>query len=391
MHIMNKTNLIRLLAMVSFLAVLAFPLPAQEKEDSVFTFRFLSGKDMFYSPGMNNGSELTRLFDCVDRYKEMIRDSRLSLHVDGYYKSTGNKAENRRIVRTRSNRVKSELITRKGLKEHNFVTRNHEGSGNYVTVRLLPNRGTLPLTQQEQQETVKQEPAVTVPEPQPAVSVPEPEPECTEIVTTTVEESEHDSIVEQSEEVISVEEPVVATPDTLKRRDLKIPLALKTNLLGYAVLMPNIEIEWLIADRWSVAFEAQGAWYAKNNPHKVYRIATWTPEVRYWVINRARWHGMYVGIFGAPGIYDLCNGEKGHEGEGGMVGVSAGYMWPISKYLSLEAGLGIGYLRVRDKSYVPRDGHFLYQMTKNINYFGPLRLKLSLVWRLEADKTNRKK
>lgn len=377
MHIMNKTNLIRLLAMVSFLAVLAFPLSAEEKEDSVYTFRFLSGKDMFYSPGMNNGNELTRLFECVDRYKEMIRDSKLSLHVDGYYKSTGNKTDNRRIVRTRSNRVKSELITRKGLKEQNFVTRNQEGSGNYVTVRLVPNEGFLPLPQEE---PAKQEPVVTVPE---------PEPECTEIVTTIVEEPEN--VPDQPEEVISVEEPVVAVvPDTLKREGLNIPLALKTNLLDYAVLMPNIEIEWLISDKWSVAFEAQGAWYAKNDPHKVYRIATWTPEVRYWVINRARWHGMYVGIFGAPGIYDLCNGKKGHEGEGGMVGVSAGYMWPISKYLSLEAGLGIGYLRVRDKSYEPRDGHFLYQMTKNINYFGPLRLKLSLVWRLESDKTKRK-
>lgn len=178
-------------------------------------------------------------------------------------------------------------------------------------------------------------------------------------------------------------EPVSETTESAVKRDRIEHIALKTNLLFYAILMPNIEIEWMFADRWSAALEFQGAWYAKNEPHKVYRLSTLTPEVRYWVINRSRWHGMYTGIFAGGGLYDLCNGKKeGHEGEGIMVGVSAGYMWPISKHFSLDAGLGIGYLRARDKQYQPLDGHFLYQLTKNINYFGPLRLKLSLVWRI---------
>ena len=69
-----------------------------------------------------------------------------------------------------------------------------------------------------------------------------------------------------------------------------------------------------------------------------------------------------------------------------MAGISAGYMWPISKHLSLDAGIGVGYMIARDKVYEPHDGHFLYQMTKNINYFGPLRAKLSLVWRIPSFK-----
>lgn len=162
-------------------------------------------------------------------------------------------------------------------------------------------------------------------------------------------------------------------------------LALKTNLLDYAILMPNLEIEWMFVNRWSAALEYQVAWYAKESPRKVYRIATLMPEVRFWAINRAKWHGMYVGIFGGVGMYDLYKGEKGHEGEGAMGGVSVGYMFPISKHLSLDAGIGVGYLRIRDKEYIPADGHYLYQLTKNINYIGPLRLKLSLVWRLKSN------
>lgn len=158
--------------------------------------------------------------------------------------------------------------------------------------------------------------------------------------------------------------------------------ALKTNLLYYCILMPNVEIEWKFAKRWSAALEYQCAWWSKTPPHKVYRVATVMPEVRFWTIERSRWHGMYVGLFGGLGLYDLSKGKNGHEGEGGLVGISAGYMWPISKYLSLDAGLGVGYMRLRDKEYTPLDGHYLYQQTKNINYFGPLRLRLSLVWRI---------
>ncbi len=158
--------------------------------------------------------------------------------------------------------------------------------------------------------------------------------------------------------------------------------ALKTNLLAYALILPNVEGEWKFADRWSAALEFQGMWIGKKTPHKVYKIAMITPEVRFWAINRARWHGMYVGVFGAPGLYDFHNGRDGHQGEGFITGLSLGYMWPVGEHLSLEAGIGAGYMRLRDKVYTPLDGHYLYQLTKNINYFGPLRVKLSLVWRI---------
>lgn len=212
------------------------------------------------------------------------------------------------------------------------------------------------------------------------------------IIEAGKDTSEPENVADQSDIIIYEEETTVV--DTLSQPEKVIVgnrVALKTNLLGYAVLMPNLELEWMCAKRWSVALEVQSAWYSKTTPekHKVYRLATLTPEVRYWPIERKRWHGMYVGLFGGIGMYDLSKGKKGHEGEGFMTGISAGYMWPISKHLSLDAGIGIGYMRARDKVYVPLDGHYLYQLTKNINYVGPLRLKLSLVWRLYSEKIKR--
>lgn len=382
MSILNKINHIRLLLAMSFLVILAFPLSAQElapassqeETDSVFTFRFFSGKDMFWVPVRNNGRELERLLDSVERYKNLITDHEIIVRVDGSFIAYGRKADNRLMAKIRSNRVKSELITRKGLTEDCFITRNRAGKSNYVTVRFVPvamDSVTLP------------ESAVSIVNEEKGVEETMPNDNIFDdnIVDGLPSISESEAESGSPTEVIS-QQPVgeILDNSTFVRPDSRF--ALKTNMLDYLVLMPNLELEWAFADRWSVALEGQGAWYAKNSPHKVYRLATLMPELRYWVIDRSLWHGMYVGIFGGAGLYDLSNGNKGHEGEGFMAGLSLGYMWPIGKHFSLDAGIGVGYLNIRDKVYMPRDGHYLYQYTKDINYFGPLRLKLSLVWRI---------
>ena len=158
--------------------------------------------------------------------------------------------------------------------------------------------------------------------------------------------------------------------------------ALKTNLLYDAALMPNLELEWLINDNWSVSLEADIAWW-KFSQNKIYRLAMVSPEVRYHINPRARWHGMYVGAFLGGGIYQLENGGNGYRGEGGMAGLSFGYMWPITKNLSFDAELGAGYMYTRYKEYEPVHGHKVYLLTKSLNYFGPLKLKFSIAWRFD--------
>lgn len=366
MNLINQTNYIRRLTTVLLLAMLALPLFSVEKADSVVTFRFLSKRDMFYVPLEENADELTRLFDFVSRNKTRILDGEMPIYVDGYCDSKPTEAANRAIAKIRSNRVKSELITRKGLTEDCFITHNHTDQGNFVTVRFVALKKML------ESQPEPEAPKDSVPAEAPSVPV-------VELEVPEVETAERADTI-----VVQPETEVVDVPEIKRSHNWGDHLALKTNLLGYAVLMPNVELEWMFTDRWSAALEFQGAWYAKENPHKVYRLSTLIPEVRYWALERSRWHGMYVGLFGGVGMYDLSNGNKGHEGEGFMVGASVGYMWPITKHLALDAGIGLGYMRAKDKEYVPFDGHFLYQLTRNINYFGPLRLKLSLVWRFQS-------
>ena len=109
---------------------------AQEQADTVYVFRFVPNKDIFYLSFSGNDRELSRLETCIKQHREAIIAGDIPLRVDGYCSSTTDEKKNLTMARTRSSRVKSELIIRTGLTEACFITQNHSGEGNYVTIRL---------------------------------------------------------------------------------------------------------------------------------------------------------------------------------------------------------------------------------------------------------------
>ena len=132
----------------------ALPAVAQERTDTTYVFRFVPTDDMFYVPFGGNEAELERLENCVERYYDEIRAGSMPLRVDGYSHSESGRQANLRTARLRSNRVKSELITRQGLTEDCFITKNHAGKGDYVTVRLtIPKDETPPVTPKEEEKS----------------------------------------------------------------------------------------------------------------------------------------------------------------------------------------------------------------------------------------------
>lgn len=167
-------------------------------------------------------------------------------------------------------------------------------------------------------------------------------------------------------------------------------LALKTNLLTDAILMPSLEAEWLIRENWSIAAHGNVAWWSRDSEHRYYQLAAIYPEARWWFKTKGPWHGHYLGVFAGGTWYDLENGGRGYQGEGGFVGLSYGYMFPVSRSLSFEVGIGVGYLYTEYEEYLPvpymGGTHYVYQQTSRMNYLGPLKLKFSFVWRLwDAD------
>ena len=119
------------------LTLLLLPAMAQQKADTIYTFRFVAGDDMFYVPWSGNGEELNRLLSCVEQHKAAILDGGIPVEVDGYCTSQATADENLAMAKTRSNRVKTEMILRGGLSEACFTTKNHADKGNFVTVRIV--------------------------------------------------------------------------------------------------------------------------------------------------------------------------------------------------------------------------------------------------------------
>lgn len=177
----------------------------------------------------------------------------------------------------------------------------------------------------------------------------------------------------------------IRTMDLEAARDrhyLPTPWYIKSNLLYDVLLMPSLEVEYRFNERWSAAIEGNMAWWHNNGKHKYYQLATIVPEVRYWFKPQGPRKGHYFGLFGGPGWYDLENGGRGYRGEGGMVGLSYGYMFPVGKYFAFEAGVGLGYAHLKYAEYLPLDGHYVYQQTDRTHYFGPLKLKFAFVWNI---------
>ena len=200
-------------------------------------------------------------------------------------------------------------------------------------------------------------------------------------MVTTVPEESVPPATEKSEAVAPDEKTTAAVPEQERYEPLH-KLALKTNIIYDLALMSSLEVEYMINERWSVNAEGEVAWWKNNGKHKYYQIATLSPEVRYWFKTKKRWHGHYVGLFGGGSWYDLENGRRGYKGEFWKAGLSYGYMFPIGRSLSFEAGLGLGFLRTWYEEYLPIDGHYVYQQSSRTNWIGPVKLKFTLVWRL---------
>lgn len=180
------------------------------------------------------------------------------------------------------------------------------------------------------------------------------------------------------------QQPQMAVMNPASLRDLPPRVALKTNLLYDAILMPNVEIEYLLTKRWSVNLEGQYAWWSRPEKNRFYQIAAVSPELRYWFNHKEPFSGHYVGLFYGGGLYDLEDGNKtGYRGECYLLtGLSYGYMKSLGRCLSLEMGIGGGYLSTQYKTYLPIDGRYVYQSTKRLNYLGLTKANISLVWKL---------
>ena len=329
----------------TLLAMVAAPMFAQATDKAPqVVFRFVEGNDMFYVPWNGNGMAL-------DSLCRMIKPETLdkgSVKVDGY-------SDTKKLSMIRCNRVKSELITRKGLQEEHFTTTNNVGEWNglknvvFVTLPILYKVET-----EKRQETQRQD--------KPAL---------------TDSQKQSETAATSQEETTPVNETRQIAETTSSRTDNTDygTLSLRANLLRWATLTPDLGIGWRINWNWSV--QVNGTWTSWSWDGKNRRYALWevSPEIRYYPGKMKRG---YLGVMYHAGEFNYKLGDTGKMG-GGLTG---GYLLKLNRTLSLDFSLGIGCTHAEYEKYTVIDGVRVKQGKTDKNYWGVNRLGIGLVWNI---------
>lgn len=209
-----------------------------------------------------------------------------------------------------------------------------------------------------------------------------------------------DTLLVEAEDVITPTlTDSVAPASAIKSDSVSSPnryWALKTNALYDAALVPNVGVEISLGKGWSVGANWMYAWWSNRSKNNFWRIYGGDVEVRKWFGQKASekpLQGHHVGVYGQLATYDFEFGGRGYLGDkwtyGG--GVSYGYSLPLGKRLNMDFTLGLGYLGGEYKEYLPIEGHYVWQVTKRLHWWGPTKAEVSLVWLLGKGNANPRK
>ena len=187
-------------------------------------------------------------------------------------------------------------------------------------------------------------------------------------------------------------EPVVEEPAC--KSDLY--MSVSTNALYDLLLIPNIGAEIYLGKDWSLDANWHYAWWKTDKRHRYWRTYGGDLAIRKWFGKASKIKpltGHHVGLYGQILTYDFEWGGRGYLADkwSWAAGIEYGYSLPIARRLNLDFNIGLGYHWGEYKEYLPIDNHYVWQATKNRQFFGPTKAEVSLVWLIGCDNYNRKK
>lgn len=178
----------------------------------------------------------------------------------------------------------------------------------------------------------------------------------------------------------------------------------RTNLIGDALLLPNIGVEFYLGKNYSLGLNWTYAWWSRDVEHRYWRAYGGELFGRWWfgkAAQRKPLTGHHLGIYAQVYTYDFEFGGEGEMGgkPGGTIfdrynygmGFEYGYSLPIANRLNLDFSIGLGFFGGKYHKYIPVDRCYVWQATKNRRYWGPTKVEVSLVWLIGRGNFNAKK
>ncbi|MDE6205436.1 MAG: DUF3575 domain-containing protein [Duncaniella sp.] len=192
-----------------------------------------------------------------------------------------------------------------------------------------------------------------------------------------------------------IDSVIITVPNNTTTSPHGVTWALRTNLLFDMLAAPTIGAELYLGHNFSVQGQWTYAWWSHRSKNFFWRIYGGDIGVRWWFGRKPRKHplsGHHVGIYAQAVIWDFELGGRGYMGgvPGGAIwnranigaGVEYGYSMPVSDRWNIDFCIGIGYLGGACREYLPECGYYVWQSTRNLNYIGPTKAEISLVYRL---------
>lgn len=176
-------------------------------------------------------------------------------------------------------------------------------------------------------------------------------------------------------------------------------VAIKTNLLYDAVLIPNLSVEVNCYRNFTVYADLMYAGLDLPSRHfywDLYGVQLGARKYFGRIAKKRTFSGHHVGIYAQALAYDLQVGYIGQQtpslNMGG--GLDYGYSFPISAGFNIDVDLGFGFLRGKYYEYIVEGDHNTWQGTIQRSWWGPTKASVSLVWLIKTKKfkkTKRKK
>lgn len=162
----------------------------------------------------------------------------------------------------------------------------------------------------------------------------------------------------------------------------------RTNLIGDALLVPNIGGEITVGKNWSLGADFYLQWLRDKDKDKFYQTYILDVDARYWWGKqhaKRQLSGWHFGPYGQAITWDWENGNKGYQSRVFFwtfaVGGEIGYNKPLGKKQrwALDFSIGVGYLHTKYNVYYPEHNrHYYLDHRQCKNIFGPTKIGVSL-------------
>ena len=128
-------------------------------------------------------------------------------------------------------------------------------------------------------------------------------------------------------------------------------IAVNTDAVWLATMAPNLGLELVVGERSTASLNALSMRRLIGNEAKMMALQ---PEYRYYFSGRTMFRE-FIGIGGIGAVYDIHWKNKVYDGTALGLGLTFGYVLPLTKRLNVDFHAGFGYIHYSQKEYFAGD------------------------------------